>query len=201
MSRSAQALEYEKLAERVARAVERDDRARRRARWLCLLLLAVPAAVLVVAFQKGESNAEWVQRNARVAVEPELKAVRSTAKEITTVLPEFEDAISIVQDTRRRVDAVERSQAEQTEMQRAAFEQFEQHHRETDDQIVALTRPTSERTDPRLDELMGRIELLEENLEAIRVEITNMSANGRVRQPDDLDRRLRAVEERLQIRR
>ncbi len=210
MNGSTIAPEYEQLATRVNRVVERENRGRRRARWLFLLLLIVPVTVLVVIFQKGKTDSEWVQQNARVAVEPELKAVRKAADGIKEVLPEVQGAVAMVEESNQRIEAVEHLQADYLDSHQASLTRLEDQQRTTKHQVERLSQMSSETThiatdvprmtrDPRVDELLERVAALEGALESFQMELMRMRERGAVRQPENLEDRLRVIERRLQI--
>ncbi len=190
--------DYEQLAQRVSRTVERENRRRGRAVRLFFVLLLVPLAAAVAILLTGMTDTEWVRENARVAVESDLKAVRKTAHEIGEVLPEVKEAVSKVEETNRRVEVVEQRQAENFESQQGGLMKLEEQQRVTKNRVNELAQIPMAARDPRVDQLLKRLDVMEGQLDNTRRELIRMKEVSPASRPEDLDNRLRRIEGQLQ---
>lgn len=201
MNGSAGHEEYEKLAQRVSQTVERENQSRRRALRVFLALLLIPLAAVVLVLVKGVSDTEWVRENARVAVAPDLKAVRQAADEVREALPEIRQAASKVEETSRRVDSVEVRQAEAIAEQQVRLSRIEEQQSVTIAQVRELAQAPMATRDPRVDALLERVRGLEHELQITRRDLSNMAERQPVTVPENLESRIRVIERRLEINR
>lgn len=196
--------DYQHLANRVAKAVESDNKRKRFARWVFLVLLIIPVTAGLMIMKKGQTDSEWVQKNARVAVQPELQEVRKSAEGIKQVLPEVQGAVAEIEATSTRIDALERNQAQQNQTVEANFARLENQQRATMRRVEEIQVPittTNTARDPRVDALMERLQVMENQLKDTRRELSVLKERGAAVEPAALAERLNVIERRLQINR
>ncbi len=210
--------DYAALQERVTRAVSREDRSRRVALALFLLLLLVPFGVGAFVLMRGSTEREWVRQQAASAATSEIEALKPALDDVQRLgaaLPDLEAQVGRIGELERRQRAALRSQEEEwsravAQIREEALPALERRHEAHVAELEAQLRENTavvarvERVvqaapgrgvRAELDEIQARLNRQAEAIERFRAQRTRPDRT--TRELGELRERLTAMEARV----